>query len=219
MVLIIGALGFQGSGKDTVGKILEERHGFNKLSFAEPLKDAVSMVFGWDRGLLEGATKESRLWREEPDVWWEEKLNWHSHPGHKQSSRFTPRFALQYWGTEVLRDNFHLNIWMLSLQRRIMALGYDKVIITDCRFTNEATFIQELGGKIVRVKNGPEPEWYETALMQNDGLLLDSTMETDYPHVHASEYKWIGLPFDHVIENNGTLGDLENKVSDWISGL
>ena len=66
---IIGVVGFMNSGKGTVGDILNE-YGYVSESFARPLKDAVSNIFGWPRSLLEGDTGFSRKWREEKDIWW-----------------------------------------------------------------------------------------------------------------------------------------------------
>ena len=62
MTTIIGICGFIGSGKDTAADYLVNFHGFRRDSFAATLKDAVGAVFGWDRELLEGRTKEARAW-------------------------------------------------------------------------------------------------------------------------------------------------------------
>ena len=64
--MIIGLVGFIGSGKGTVGDLLSQE-GFIPDSFARPLKDACSSIFGWPRELLEGNTEFSRTWREQPD--------------------------------------------------------------------------------------------------------------------------------------------------------
>jgi hypothetical protein len=90
MTLVVGVLGFKGSGKDTVGDYLVQKHGFARDSFANPLKDAVAATFNWPRAMLEGDTKSSREWRELPDAWWENKLDWTNHPGSGFSERFTP---------------------------------------------------------------------------------------------------------------------------------
>ena len=68
--MIIGLIGFAGSGKDTIAEYLERCRMFNVDSFASNLKDAASVIFGWDRLMLEGKTKESREWREMPDKFW-----------------------------------------------------------------------------------------------------------------------------------------------------
>ena len=98
MSKIIAICGWQGTGKDTIADYLVNFHEFRRDSFASTLKDAVSAVFGWDRELLEGRTKESRTWREEVDAWWANKLG---------MPTLTPRWVLQYWGTEVCRRGFH----------------------------------------------------------------------------------------------------------------
>ena len=46
--MIIGFVGFIGSGKDTAADYLVNFHGFRRDSFANTLKDAVSHVFGWE---------------------------------------------------------------------------------------------------------------------------------------------------------------------------
>ena len=56
--MIIGITGLIGSGKDTVAKLFVER-GCTQDSFAAPLKDVCSSIFGWDRTMLEGDTVES----------------------------------------------------------------------------------------------------------------------------------------------------------------
>ena len=37
-------------------------------------------------------------------------------------------------------------------------------------------------------------------------------MNTNYRHVHSSEWDWVGYEFDDVINNNGTLEDLDSEV-------
>lgn len=209
MVQVVGILGFKGSGKDTAGEYLVREHGFELESFANPLKDAVSAVFGWDRNLLEGSTEESRSWRELPDTWWEQKLNWDSHPGKKLSQRFTPRFALQYFGTEIFRGHFHDDIWILSLSNRIR--DKERVVITDCRFPNEFQTIKQFNGLTFRVKRGPDPDWYDIAyrasMKDPDALKLINSIG-----IHSSEWAWLSCPFDAVIENSGTISDLQENV-------
>lgn len=209
MSLIVGILGFKGSGKDTVGDFLVRDYGFERASFADTLKDAVAAVFGWERSLLEGATAESREWREQPDEWWEARLDWDNHPARYLTGRFTPRVALQYWGTDLLRHHFHDNIWINSLANRIRHL--DRVVITDCRFPNEFKMIKEQGGFTYRVKRGDEPSWYDDGLIACDGSLPHREKLTRLG-VHESEYAWLCLPFDGVIHNDATLASLEEKT-------
>ena len=59
--MIIGICGLIGSGKGTVADVLVEEHKFEKISFADKLKDSVSILFDWPRDMLEGETPDSRF--------------------------------------------------------------------------------------------------------------------------------------------------------------
>jgi hypothetical protein len=148
--MIIGVCGLIGAGKDTIADYLVNIHQFRRESFANTLKDAVSAVFGWDRELLEGRTRHSREWREQVDAWWAERLG---------MPDLTPRWVLQYWGTEVVRRGFHDDTWIASLENKLRKTT-DDVVISDCRFPNEIAAIKRAGGTVIRVHRGPDPDWY-----------------------------------------------------------
>lgn len=205
--MIIGICGFIGSGKDTVADYLVNFHEFRRESFANSLKDAVSSVFGWDRILLEGRTKESRDWREQKDEWWSERLGMH----------ITPRFVLQNWGTEVLRTGFHDDIWIASVENKIRN-SKDNVVITDCRFQNEIKAIKKAGGIVVRVKRGPDPDWYQIAYDFNIGK-SGAAAKLVHRNIHESERAWIGPNIDHEIDNNGTIEELFTNIKDLVLSL
>lgn len=200
--MIIGVCGFIGSGKDTIADYLVNFHEFRRESFASTLKDAVSSVFGWDRTLLEGRTKEAREWREEVDQWWAERL---------MMPTLTPRWVLQYWGTEVCRRGFHDDIWIASLENKLRN-SKDNVVISDCRFPNEISSIKNAGGKIVWVQRGSLPEWYNTAVKANEGHNW-AVQELKMKKIHASETAWIGTDFDAILDNNGSIDDLYKQVA------
>mgnify|MGYP003349735101 CR=1 FL=1 len=190
--MIIGVCGFIGTGKDTIADYLVNIHQFRRESFANTLKDAVASVFSWDRELLEGRTKQSRAWREQRDEWWSERLG----------KEITPRWVLQYWGTEVFRQGFHDDIWIASLENKLRN-SKDDVVITDCRFPNEIRAINHAGGRVIRVRRGPEPQWYELAAAANQGSFAAREELAQY-QVHASETAWVGTEFAAVIDNNGS---------------
>ena len=206
MSQIIGIVGFIGSGKDTVADYLVNFHRFKRESFANSLKDAVSQVFGWDRELLEGRTKESRDWRETRDEWWTKRLK----------KDITPRYVLQYWGTEVIRKGFHDDMWVASLQHRLLNTKND-IVITDCRFPNEIKAIRAAGGKVVRIKRGMEPKWFDAAVSMNKGPSRNmswalSKQKIEKLKVHASETAWVGQKFDVVLNNDGTIEELYQQI-------
>ena len=203
--MIIGICGFIGSGKDTVADYVANLQEFRSESFAKTLKDALSAVFGWDRTMLEGRTKEAREWREQVDPWWAERLG---------MPTLTPRWVLQYWGTEVCRKAFHDDIWIASLENKLRS-SKDNVVISDCRFPNEISSIRNSGGKIIWVQRGITPHWYDVALQANRGI-ESAKRFLEKEGIHASETSWIGTQFDAVIDNNGSISQLYTNMEDLI---
>lgn len=190
---VIAICGFQGAGKDTLADQLIKNHGYIKLSFAGTLKDIVSIIFGWDRNMLEGATKESRAKREIVDEWWASRLN---------MPNLTPRWVLQHFGTELFRENFHQDIWIACIEKKISQ--YPKVVITDCRFPNEIETLKKLGAKLVHIYRNELPPWF------NDYKNGRCEPPVD---LHPSEWSWIKNEFDYVINNNDTIDNLLKKCS------
>lgn len=198
--MIIGICGLIGAGKDTAADYLVNWHEFKRDSFAATLKDAVASVFNWDRELLEGRTKSAREWREQLDHWWADRLG---------IPNLTPRWVLQYWGTDVFREHFHQDIWIASLENKLRKTE-DSIVISDCRFLNEVEAIRRAGGRVVRIVRGPDPAWFELAKRTPE------LMSSVYPGVHASEYSWAPTEFDFVIENNGTIDELYAELKNLV---
>jgi hypothetical protein len=204
--MIIGLVGFIGSGKDTVANRFIS-YGCIRDSFAAPLKDTCAAIFGWRRELLEGDTVESREFRETPDMFWARKLG---------IDNFTPRLALQLVGTDVLRNHFHQDIWLSSLEYRFRIKNNDQnVVISDARFRNELELIKSLNGIVVWVQRGELPQWFDDAVKANEGnAIARKIMQTRWRDVHESEWNWAGFPVDYVINNNGSMEDLDKLVND-----
>lgn len=202
--MIIGLLGFIGSGKGTVATRLVENYGCKQDSFAASLKDACAAMFDWPRHLLEGDTKESREWREQVDPWWAKQL------GNKN---FTPRLALQLMGTDVIRNHFNDRMWFLTVLNRIRKNPDQHTVISDVRFPNEIQFLKDNGGKLIQINRGPAPEWFDTAYLANNGnSAAMSKMLDEYKTAHFSEWAWVGTEVDFVIDNNSDLAALEVQI-------
>jgi hypothetical protein len=177
-------------------------HEFRRESFASTLKDAVANVFGWDRTMLEGRTAQAREWREQVDPWWAARLD---------MPTLTPRWVLQYWGTEVCRKSFHDDIWIASLENKLRN-SQDHVVISDCRFPNEIASIRNVGGKIIWVQRGELPDWYQVALDANSGHNY-AVQELKMRKIHASETAWVGTDFDAILDNNHTIDNLYKQAA------
>ena len=147
--MIVGLLGFIGSGKGTAGDILKDM-GFTPVSFAKGVKDVTAEMFGWPRHLLEGDTQVSRDWREQPDKFW----------SHEFGKPFTPRYALQLMGTEVGREVFHEDFWIIRLKKFMQENPNQNFVITDVRFQNELDFVHSMNGIAIEIERDVPPHWY-----------------------------------------------------------
>lgn len=131
---LVGLAGAKGSGKDTMGLMLGAKLGYQKVSFAQPIKQALKQMFG--------LTDEHFDWpkKEEPI----ERI------GNK-----TPRYLMQTLGTEWGRNMISESVWVeAALGHADTILSADpeaRVVLTDVRFDDEARAIKDRGGVIVEI--------------------------------------------------------------------
>ena len=196
---IIGIQGLIGSGKGATSDYLVEHHGFEKLSFADKLKDTVSELFDYDREMLEGDTAESRNWREQQDSFWSKELG----------KAITPRYILQVFGTDCMRNGFHDNIWISIVKKKILENPDTKYVMPDLRFFNEVEAIKALGGTVVSVERGELPTWWEHAV---EYKTRSGKKDASLDSIHISEWDLAGYDFDKIIKNDGTLNELYEQV-------
>jgi hypothetical protein len=194
--MIIGICGLIGSGKDTIADHLVKDHKFVKISFADKLKDTVATLFEWDRDLLDGKTEQSRLWREQEDHFWSKELK----------KKVTPRYVLQVFGTECMRDGFYDGIWVSMLKKKVTENPDINWVIPDVRFENEVKVLKEIGGEVWWVKRGQLPMWFR--MYQDIGQKPKD--------VHPSEWQWANAKFDKVFENDSTINALKSQVQDHL---
>jgi hypothetical protein len=200
--MIVGFVGFIGSGKGTAGEYLQKKYGFKPISFASHVKDVTAVMFGWDRKLLEGDTEESRLFREQPDSFWSSKLG----------KDFTPRWALQLMGTEVGRDIFDKNFWVHYLEKNIVE--GENYVVTDVRFKNEIEWLQSKGGKIFEVERDLPPHWYNVAKLAYNGNYKAEKFMREQVGIHESEWAWVGCKTDGLIYNYADVEAFEFHIDE-----
>lgn len=200
--IIIAINGTIGSGKDTFSEEFIKA-GYTRMSFATALKDAVSVIFGWDREMLEGNTPESRKIRETIDEYWTSKLG----------RDITPRWILQHFGTDVVRKYFDDNTWVYALENKMRSID-GNIIITDCRFPNELKMLRENNATIIEVQRNV-PLWYSDAYAYNIQIEngKDVAIPTILENIHRSEWAWIGINHPHyLIKNNSTIENLHKEA-------
>lgn len=100
------------------------------------------------------------------------------------------RDIMQRLGTEWGREMIHKNVWikMWEARQRLFPL----VVVDDMRFPNEYEMVKKYGGVMLKV--------------HRDEAIRQSTEQ------HASEGALDSFEFDQVIENNGTISQLYDKV-------
>lgn len=135
---IIGLTGPAGSGKSTAAEYLEREHGYKRMRFATPLKDALRRVLR--AALVDDHTIERMIEGDLKEV-----------PQTVLLGR-TPRYAMQRLGTEWGRHCIGDNFWVNLLRHATAALPDDtRIVVEDVRFLNEAMMLRENGGKIIRM--------------------------------------------------------------------
>jgi hypothetical protein len=165
--MIIGLTGRKGSGKDSA---CEKTVGWQKLSFAEPVKEICRYVFG-----LSKRETDSPYLKDMPlDRW----------------PFDSPRKLMQVVGTDMFR-NAYPDVWVKRFMR---TLGSRNVIVTDVRFQNEVDAIKERGGYVVKIVR---PNLQKTDLHSSetgiDSLQVDATIVNDLSkdHLHKEFQKFI----------------------------
>lgn len=141
--MIIGLSGYAQVGKDTVADYLVEKYGFIKVSFADPIREA---LYKLDPKVRVGEMVGASLSNAVDHMGWEEV---------KKLSSDT-RELLQRLGTEVGRDMFGKDFWVN--QGLLRAKEHANVVFADVRFENEADAIRANDGQVWRItKPGHSP--------------------------------------------------------------
>lgn len=162
-----------GCGKSTIASWLVEERGYTVVPFAQTLKlmlHPMLMSLGYDS---EEATE--LLERKKSVV--------------VPHAEVSVRHMLRTLGTEWGRACIGPDIWLKCWQERISC--FDRVVVDDCRFLNEAKLIKRLGGDLWWVDR---PEVQRTYDHASEGGL------DDYGD------------FDCAIFNEGSVQDLVTKL-------
>lgn len=133
---VIGLTGYAQSGKDTVGTYLKNVYQYQRVAFADSVRDSVALLDPW----IADGIHTFRLSHLLETVGWDEAKVKH----------YEVRRLLQVMGTEVGRMLFGPNVWIDIAARK--AAEHERVVITDVRFANEAEWIRSQDGVVVKVE-------------------------------------------------------------------
>jgi len=238
--MIISVSGKIGSGKDTIGEIIQiltHNESFSNENVLEHLKiDAVKHYIGpvWELKKFAGKLKQIVALLTGCEPFQLENQEFKASNMSEKWGGMTYREFLQKVGTDALRDKVHKEVWVNAL-----FADYSKYI-------NQATGNQVLLEDYVYYKNGldskaeivtkQEPNWIitdtrfpnELAAVEERGGI---TIKVDRPYTtvvgvsgipatfsqtqfHSSETALDNSSFDYVILNNGTMEELIKEVRD-----
>jgi hypothetical protein len=123
------------------------------------------------------------------------------------------RHKLQTAGTAEGRDLYGADIWVTTLEnwirlRQLRDGGPEVVLVTDCRFENEANWILRHGGLLIRVVS---PELNASALDRESGG--DPELRACIAS-HVSETALDNYDFPHVVYNSRGSPTIAGAVAD-----
>ena len=201
--------------------------------FADKLKDIICLLIGCSRDQLENESFKSKELGEEWWYWYMERDGGYSPiildyltTTKKELKSYeglelikpTPRFLLQFIGTNLFRNQLHPEIWVNSLMNEYKPQWkeetkvywkerlseYPNFIITDLRFPNEMEAVKKKGGITIRVNRPCD-------ICGGSGYHKMSCPVSKSGE-HESETILDSAAFDYVIENSGSIEELIEKV-------
>jgi len=186
------------------GDINGRHSGWQIKKWADPLRKIAAILLGMNEEYLYTTEfKESIL----PECW----ARTAGRPGvHTLSIGMSGRQFLQKLGTDAIRNQLHEQSWVNALMAEYKPTPFyiehppkwPNWIITDTRFPNELSAVKKAGGVTIRI--------------ERDLLPFNMNVHTVQ---HSSETSLDTADFDFVVENNGTIEDLAQKLLPIISNL
>lgn len=180
---IIGLSGKKRNGKDSAAKFLSSA-GYVRYAFADKLKAAAKVIFGFSEEQVNGDLKEVI------DPRWGE----------------SPRVVLQKFGTECMRHGYADDVWVRALEAELRDVK-SLVAITDVRFPNEAEMVRALGGEVWRIVR---PGFQETGNHASEVALDSYTFDRV---LVADTLPELGVAVEAGLAGRGTLLDFRAKRS------
>lgn len=172
--MLIGIIGRVGEGKTTIAEHLQNHYGFKLLSFATPVKETVSRLFGIPMYILLDSVKKTQVLSE-----------WNK----------TPRNILQIFGTECMRHHFGSDFWVNFMVRKIDWDNTRNIVIDDVRFQEEVDMVVRKGGQMIRVFRPNNPfvidithESEQIDRLNYSALMIRNTGTTDALNAKINQY-------------------------------
>lgn len=189
--MVIGLGGLKEHGKDAVADHLVDKHGFVKIGMSDILADALYIL---NPIIDEDGTRYQSVVDQ---------------VGYTAAKRDWPevRRLLQNLGTEVGRQILGEDIWISKVVDRIQNLIENEgksIVVTGIRFNNEVAGLDELGD----IEAAYITQWW----VNRPGYVAEASTAG-----HSSENSVSVEEFDEVIENDGDLEQLYERVDGYLN--
>jgi dephospho-CoA kinase len=186
MPRIIAICGAKRSGKDVLAEHLVKHHKYERVAFANPLKQAVKVLFNFNDEQVETDIKDV------VDEKW----------------GITPRAALQFFGTEIMQEkiqellpdmkrNFFANTLKNYIAERCDADADGEktsFVISDMRFLHEYEMLYN-------IPNIRKEDVLIIRVIRPSGVAVGAAVAD----IHKSELEYVNIPYDVVLVNNSTI--------------
>ncbi len=196
---LLGLCGFAQSGKDTVAGLLVDKLGWERVAFADALREVLYALNPIVETTFEPVYEYNKL---EPvqhipvEVRVQDLVIGQGWDAAKVGYAEV-RQLLQRLGTEAGREVIDQNLWVRMGEDKIEAAG-KPVVVTDCRFPNEVALIKRRRGHLV---------WID-----RPGV--------GAANAHASEHSVTSADCDSIIKNDGDIHhDLWSRVKVLLEDL
>lgn len=193
--IIIGLVGVERSGKDTIADYLVANHNFKKHNMADPIREIAKIMFDWPAELLTGPAKDII----------------------DPVTGIKPRDFFTWFGTDIAQFAIYKQfpalessipprtIWARAMTSFIKThIRTHNIVIPDIRFIHEAKALQAAGGILIRISN-PDRET-ESQINKYD---LAELMSSSNNYISPA----------NKFTNKGTLPELYKNIESLLDSL
>jgi len=201
-MVLIGLVGINRVGKDTLAEILTKEYKFKQYALADPIKKVAKILFDFDDAQLSGCKKE------EIDPRW----------------NISPRQFYQSFGTEIMQYGIYKYLphliekvperffWVVKMENWVdqqRKIGNINIVISDIRFVHEASSIRRLGGVLLQIT-------------RNNAEYCMTDVKTDGTYIHSSQTQINDIPsewIDYHIKNDTNLEEYIKEINNIIPAI
>jgi hypothetical protein len=186
---LIGIIGTEGAGKDTLADYLVANYGYTKYSMAQPIKEIAKIMFGWSDDQLNNRTKDLL----------------------DPATGIVPRDFFKWFGTEIAQFQIYSRfpslkippreMWVECMTRSVIA-STTPVIIPDIRFIHEANAVKSMGGILVHLST------------PTVGDLPPASAMYDIPELINPSNGWLD---SNLINPRINIPDFHSRINQWFS--